>query len=228
VKPVERLAEATAPDGSVLILYRHDGDYQLRVNGVELMSTRKSQSEERLAELGCAHLVEQPEARVLIGGLGFGFTLKAALRILPPDARIVVAELVAEVIAWNRNPGYALAGDAMRDPRVEVRNADVAQVLRTSAAAFDAILLDVDNGAQSLTTKGNEELYREAGVRAAMAALRPGGRLAYWSAEKDPRFRKTLQRVGLTVDEQHVRAHESSGAFYTLLIAHRRQRPPRS
>lgn len=225
LKPVERLAEATAPDGSVLTLFRHDGAYQLRVNGVELMSTRKSHSEERLAELACAHLAGQDEAAILIGGLGFGFTLRAALRLLEPDARVVVAELVPEVIAWNRHAEYALAGEALLDRRVDLRQADVAQVLRASPATFDAIMLDVDNGAESLTTKGNDELYREAGVRMAMAALRPGGRLAYWSADRDPQFVKTLQRVGLTVDEQRVRAHATSGAFYTLLIAHKRQRP---
>ncbi len=224
MKPVERLETATAPDGSALTLYRHDGDYQLRVNGVELMSTRKSHSEERLAELACSHLAAEDAPCVLIGGLGFGFTLRAALQALPAGAKVIVAELVPEIITWNRNPQYALAGESLRDPRVEVRLADVGQELRTHPAAFDAIMLDVDNGAASLTTKGNEELYREAGVRSAMTALRPGGRLAYWSAEPDRQFVRTLQRVGLTVDEHRERAHITSGALCTLLVAYRRER----
>jgi spermidine synthase len=176
VKPTETLATATAPDGSRLMLYRHDGAYLMVVNGIELMSTRRTHSEVKLAELVCASLQGVAGASVLIGGLGFGATLVAALRLLPTDARVTVAELVGDVIAWNRNPEWALAGEALNDPRVIVLHADVAQVLRDNATAYDAIMMDVDNGAESFTTGSNKKLYGEKGIRTALAALRPGGR----------------------------------------------------
>jgi spermidine synthase len=219
MKRTERLAEATAPDGTILTLYRHDGAYGIRVGGVELMSTRRYHSEERLAELVCSSLEHSPGARVLIGGLGLGFTLRAALRVLPSDARVTVAEIVAEVIEWNRNPDYPLAGDALADPRVEIRHDDVADVLRESRGAFDAIMLDVDNGAEAMTTGGNAALYRREGVQRTAAALRPGGRLAYWSADEDPRFVTVLERAGLSVEVFRVRAHATSGGSHTLLVA---------
>lgn len=224
MKPYERLAEATAPDGTVLLLYRHDGAYLIRVNGIELMSTRRSHSEEQLAALACAPLRSRPDASVLIAGLGFGFTLKAALRLLPSDARMVVAEIVREVIEWNRNPDYPLASAALLDKRVDLRNDDVANVLRDNVAAFDAIMLDVDNGADPLTTSGNARLYDDAGIRRAMAALRPGGTLAYWSAQNDPTFVKALERAGLIVNVQRSRAHATSGGFCSLFIATQRDR----
>lgn len=219
MKPLERLAEAAAPDGTVLTLYRHDGTYAIRVGGVELMTTRRFHSEERLAELACRPLGETPGARVLIGGLGFGFTLRAALGALPEDARVVVAEIVGEIIDWNRNPAYPLAADALADPRVEIRHDDVANVLRDSRGAFDAIMLDVDNGAQALTTGANAGLYRGRGVRRAAAALRPGGVLAYWSADEDPRFADVLRAAGLEVETERVRTHATSGGRHTLLLA---------
>lgn len=222
VKKIERLGEATAPDGTVLTLYRHDRDYGIRAGGADLMSTRRVQSEEQLAELVCLPLKERSGARVLIGGLGLGFTLKAALRTLPDDARLVVAEIVGEVIEWNRNPEYGLAGAALADPRVELRHDDVANVLRERPGEFDAIMLDVDNGADALTTSGNADLYRKEGVRTAAAALRPGGRLAYWSAGDDPRFEGVLRGAGLSVETVRVRAHGTSGGAHSLLIARAR------
>jgi spermidine synthase len=219
LKRLERLGEATAPDGTVLTLYRRDGDYAISVGRVELMSTRRYHSEEQLAELTCLPLQHSRGSRVLIGGLGFGFTLKAALRALPRDARVVVAEIVPEIIAWNRNPDYPLASAALADPRVDLRHDDVVNVLRTSPGAFDAIMLDVDNGAEALTTGGNAALYRSRGVRLAAAALRPGGRLAYWSAGDDPRFAAVLRSAGLQVRTIRVRAHATSGGKHTLLLA---------
>jgi spermidine synthase len=218
MKRFERLDEATAPDGTVLTLYRRDDVYTIRVGGVDLMSTRRYHSEEQLAELVCRPLRDAAGPRVLIGGLGMGFTLKAALRSLPTDARVVVAEIVDEVIAWNRNPEYPFAGAAFDDPRVEVRHCDVADVLREARSAFDAIMLDVDNGADALTTLGNARLYRARGVRAAVAALRPGGRIAYWSADADPRFEAMMRSAGLTVEPIRVRAHVTSGGSHTLLL----------
>lgn len=222
MKPYERLAEAVAPGGSKLVLYRHDGAFILRVNGVELMSTRRSHSEAQLAELACAALQAQAGVRVLVGGLGFGFTLQAALRVLPADAQVMVVELVREVIDWNRNADYALAGAALADPRVTLVHDDVAHALREHAGSFDAIMLDVDNGAAPLTTKGNARLYLDEGIRAAAAALRPGGRLAYWSAQEDPKFVTALRRNGLDVDVQRSRAHTTSGGYSALFIAKHR------
>jgi spermidine synthase len=218
LKRYERLDEATAPDGTVLTLYRRDRDYVIRVNGVDLMSTRRYHSEEQLAEVACRPLQHAAEPHVLIGGLGFGFTLKAGLRALPQDARVVVAEIVGEIIEWNRNPDYPLAAAALADPRVELRHDDVANVLRQSRGVFDAIMLDVDNGAEALTTDGNAALYRLSGVKQAAAALRPGGRLVYWSADEDPGFAALLRRAGLTVQTIRVRAHATSGGNHTLLV----------
>lgn len=225
MKKVERLDEATAPDGTILTLYRHDGAYSIRVDGVELMSTRRHHSEDTLAELVCRPLADTTDARVLIGGLGLGFTLKAALQSLPSSATVVVAEIVAKVIEWNRNPDYSLSVDALRDPRVDIRHTDVAHVLRDSVGMFDAIMLDVDNGADALTTAGNAQLYSNAGIRMAAAALRPNGRIAYWSASEDRKFEGALQRAGLEFETIKVRAHTTSGGFYTLFIA--RVRAPR-
>jgi spermidine synthase len=221
VKRVERLGEAVAPEGSVLTLYRHDGDYAIRVDGAELMSTRRHHSEDVLAEIVCEPLRDQPQARVLIGGLGLGFTLRAALRSLGPDARVVVAEIVEEVIRWNQNPDYALAADALRDPRVDLRHDDVGKVLQAEPGGFDAIMLDVDNGAEPLTTKGNAGLYRAQGIRRAAAALRPGGRLAYWSAVDDPKFEGALRHAGLAVETTRVRAHPGLKIWHTLFVARR-------
>ena len=221
MKRIERLGEAVAPDGSVLMLTRHDGAYAIRVDGQELMSTRRHHSEDVLAELVCAPLREREGARVLIGGLGLGFTLRAALRSLAPDAEVVVAEIMEEVIRWNRNPDYALAADALADPRVDLRHDDVANVLQASPGAFDAIMLDVDNGAAAMTTEGNAVLYRAEGIRRAAAALRPGGRLAYWSAGGDPAFEKALRRAGLSVEVSRAQAHPGLKSWHTIFVATR-------
>jgi spermidine synthase len=221
MKKLERLAEARTPDGTVLALHRHDGDYVIRADGAELMSTRHHRSEDRLAELACAPLRERARARVLIGGLGFGFTLKAALRVLPDDAQVVVAELVRAVIDWNDNPDYDLARAAMHDPRVEVRHADVADVLRERTGAFDAIMLDVDNGPDPMTTARNGALYGDAGIRTSAAALRPDGLLVYWSAQDDRKFERRLRAAGLRVETARVWSHGTSGTLHTLFVAGR-------
>lgn len=225
MKPFRRRGAATAPDGTVLALFEHDGAFVIRVNGVELMSTRRHRSEDALAELACEPLRERSGAAVLIGGLGLGFTLNAALRVLPPDARVVVVEIVQAVIDWNRNPEYPLAGDALKDPRVELLHADVADVLAAQRGAFDAIMLDVDNGAAALTTSGNAHLYSAAGIQTAMAALRPVGRLAYWCADDDRVFASALRRAGLAVEVTRVSAHGASGPTHSLLVAYRSSAP---
>ncbi|MEO6443585.1 MAG: hypothetical protein ABIZ91_06455, partial [Gemmatimonadaceae bacterium] len=187
----------------------------------ELMSTRRHQSEESLADFACSHVAGQPGACVLIGGLGFGFTLRASLRLLAPDARVVVAELLKDVIEWNRNPEYALAGDALRDKRVEMRHADVMTLLRKSTSMYDAIMLDVDNGTDPLTTSGNASLYREAGIHMAADALKPGGMLAYWSATADRAFERALRHAGLQVETKQASAHAAGGPRHVLFLARR-------
>jgi spermidine synthase len=218
MKKFERLDEATAPDGTVLTLFRHDGEYVIRVGVVPLMSTRQHHSEEKIAELACSPVRETPDARVLVGGLGFGFTLSAVLRVLRADARVVVAEIVAAIIDWNGNPDYELAGPALRDERVDVRHDDVMNVMRNSVGAFDAIILDVDNGADALTTAGNAQLYGDSGIRTAVAALRPAGLLAYWSAGDDRAFVASLRRAGHTVATTRVGRHAGSRRMHTIFV----------
>lgn len=222
MKPLEQLGEARTPDGTRLVFLRHDGAYLIRADGVELMSTRRHHSEDRLAEVACAPLAGVAGARVLIGGLGLGFTLRAALRHLAADAEVVVAELVAEVIAWNANPDYPLSAVAMADPRVRVVHDDVVRVLRAHPAGFDAILLDTDNGPDGMIMTENARLYAARGIATTLAALRPGGMIAYWSVGEDPGFVGALQRAGLRVTAERVRAHATSGPWHLLYLATRR------
>lgn len=218
MKKLERLAEATAPDGTVLTLFRHDGAHYIRANGTELMSTRRHHSETALAALVCDRLRRTAGPTVLVGGLGFGFTLKAALAALGADAKVIVAELIPAVIEWNRDPRYGLDNTWLDDPRVEIRQDDVMNVLEASRGVFDGILLDVDNGAESFTTRGNRRLYDISGVATTIAALRPNGSVAYWSDRDDPAFESVLRDAGLVVDTREVRAHATSGAWHTLIV----------
>jgi spermidine synthase len=222
MKPYEKLGEARTPNGSLLALYRHDGAYLIRADGVELMSTRRHLSEDRLAEVACAPIRERPHARVLIGGLGLGFTLRAALRQLRDDAEVVVAELLAEVIEWNADPRFELSAESMRDPRVRVMHDDVVNVLRANAAGFDAIMLDTDNGPDGMLMSENARLYATRGIGDTLAALRPGGTIVYWSVGDDPKFVGALRATGLDVETLRVRAHETSGPIHTLYRATRR------
>ena len=219
MKPLERLGEAQTPNGTRITLYRHDGAYLIRADGVELMSTRRHLSEDRLAEVACEPLRERPGARVLIGGLGLGFTLRAALRQLREDAEVVVAELVPEVIEWNADPRYDLSADAMRDPRVHIVNDDVVALLRASRGGFDAIMLDTDNGPAGMLMSENRPLYASRGVALTVAALRAAGRIVYWSVGDDPRFAAALRRSGLRVESLRVRAHDTAGPMHTLYVA---------
>jgi spermidine synthase len=222
MKPLERLGEARTPNGTVIALYRHDGAYLIRADGVELMSTRRHLSEDQLAEVACAPLQEIPQVRVLIGGLGLGFTLRAALRQLRDDAEIVVAELLAEVIAWNADQRYGLSVEAMGDPRVRVVHDDVINVLRANPGAFDAIMLDTDNGPDGMLMSENARLYAMRGIEATVTALRAGGSIVYWSVGDDPRFAGALRGSGLNVSTRRVRAHDTAGPMHTLYVATRR------
>jgi spermidine synthase len=219
MKRLERLGTARTPNGTELVLYRHDGAYLIRADGVELMSTRRHLSEVRLAEVACAPIRDRPHARVLIGGLGLGFTLRAALEALRPDAQVIVAELVPEVIAWNADPAFELSADAMRDPRVRVLESDVVDVLRSEPVAFDAIMLDTDNGPSGMLMSESVRLYAAHGVADAVGALRPGGIIAYWSVGDDRRFERALRHGGLAVETLRVRAHETAGPMHTIYVA---------
>ncbi|NCY03817.1 MAG: hypothetical protein EBX36_13150, partial [Planctomycetia bacterium] len=231
MKKTTLLDQATTPDGSPLTLHEHDGAYLIRVGGVELMSTRQHHSEERLAALACAGIGPGVAgARVLVGGLGLGFTLRATLALVPADAAVVVVELVPAVIRWNRVPEYPLAADALADPRVEVIAGDVVDVIRNSrdrhATQFDAIMLDVDNGASGLTAAANSRLYSAAGLALIRAALRPRGCLAVWSAAADPAFEHRMEQGGFAVAVERARVHAGGGSLTTLFVG--RLGPPRS
>jgi len=221
--PWEYLESAAVPgNGGEIRLYRRDAEFSIRVGNRELMNSRVHASEEALAMLAMARVADRPRPRTLIGGLGMGFTLAAVLRHLGPEGRVVVAELVPAVVAWNRGPLAHLAGHPLLDARVTVREVDVAEVLRETRQAYDAILLDVDNGPEGLARKDNDWLYARPGLEAAQAALRPAGVLAVWSASPHAVFVQRLRRAGFTVDEVRVPAHESrKGRRHTIWLAAR-------
>jgi len=209
-------------NGGELRLYQRGDEFSIKVAGRgELMNSRAHGSEDALAEQTCARLAVCPEPRLLIGGLGMGFTLAAALRHLREQARVVISELVPAVVGWNRGVLGEPAGHPLRDPRVTVREGDVARLLVAGQHAYDAILLDVDNGPEGLTCAGNDWLYGMDGLNAAYAALRPRGVLAVWSGGPDTAFFQRLQKVGFEVDEVRVRAHGSKGARHILWFATR-------
>lgn len=221
--PWEFLESARVPDtGEEICLYRRGTEFSIRVGNRELMNSRIHGSEEALAELAYARIAGRPRPRILIGGLGMGFTLAAALRRLGTEGRVEVAELVPAVVAWNRGPLAALAGHPLQDARVTVREADVAQVVRAMRLAFDAILLDVDNGPEALARRENDWLYARPGLEAAHAALQPGGVLAVWSAAPDQVFARRLCRAGFAVEEVRVPARRSrKGKRHTIWLAGR-------
>ena len=204
------------PDGKTISLHEHDGSYAIRVDGATLMSTRQHASEEKIAELACAHLKGKRRSRVLIGGLGFGFTLRASLSALAADATVVVAEILAAVIAWNRIPSFHLAADGMEDPRVIVLHQDVREVIAGARRGFDSIILDVDNGPTALSTDGNSRLYDRAGLQLASTALRPAGCLALWSVAPDPAFERLMASAGFTVEVRYCRSRSNAGRRHTL------------
>lgn len=206
--------------GGVLRLYRRGAEFSIKAGNCELMNSRVHGSEDALAERACARVAGRERVRVLIGGLGMGYTLAAALRQLGADAAVVVAELVPAVVTWNRGPLAQLAGGPLNDARVQVREQDVGQVMHAECNAFDAILLDVDNGPEGLTRKANDWLYGLDGLSAAYAALRPGGVLAVWSAGPEPVFTQRLCKTGFAVEELSVRAHGGKrGAWHRIWLA---------
>jgi spermidine synthase len=205
-----------------LRLYKRGEEFSIRLDRGELMNSRRHGSEEALAELACARVADRSRPQVLIGGLGMGYTAAAALRRLGADARLMVAELVPAVVKWNRGPLADLAGRPLEDRRVTVREIDVARILREGQAIYDAILLDVDNGPQGLTRKGNDWLYSRAGLDAAFTALRFAGVLAVWSASPDRAFAQRLREAGFEVEEVQVRSRgPRKGTRQTIWLARR-------
>lgn len=208
--------------GGELCLYQRNNEFSIKIVGRgELMNSRVHGSETALAEHTCARLVDCVKPQLLIGGLGMGFTLSAALQHLGKQAHVIVAELVPAVVAWNRGPLGDCAGHPLRDPRVTVSEMDVAHMLMAGEQAYDAILLDVDNGPAGLTRKENDWLYSINGLNDAYTALRPRGVLAVWSAGPDKNFLNRLRKVGFEVDEVRVHAHGSKGARHTIWFASR-------
>jgi len=218
VKKWTTLEQVTTPDGSQLSLAEHDGTYAIRVNGRELMSSHHSHSEEQLGVVACQPLQKVKGARVLIGGLGLGFTLRAALANLGHDAQIVVAELLPEVVTWNRDARYPLSSEALADARTEVVIGDVARVIAQSDARFDAIMLDADNQTTSMNTAGNTQLYQGSGLAAVKRALKSGGTAVYWSAGEEPAFVERFKKSGFEVEVRRVRRHPSSKASHFLIV----------
>src|SRR6202158_4721280 len=210
--PWLQIDTARVPGADVeLRLMRRGAEFSMMLGQNELMNSRLRGSEEALATLACRRIEAVECPHVLIGGLGMGFTLRAALAVLGAEARIVVAELVPAVVAWARGPMKKVFGESMADPRVRVRDADVGDLIRAGGSAYDAILLDVDNGPAGLTRKANDTLYDPQGLRAARAALRPGGVLAVWSSGPDASFTRRLRRAGFAANEVRVRAHGPRG-----------------
>jgi spermidine synthase len=224
VIPWSLIDTAQVPDGGELRLMRRGAEFSIRLGHNELMNSRLGGSEEALATMACEKIRACGRPRLLIGGLGMGFTLRAALSVLGRQARIVVAELVPAVSTWARGPMAEVFGKSLTDPRVRIREADVAHLIRHAPSAYDAILLDVDNGPAGLTRKANDGLYDLEGLSAAHAALRPGGVLAVWSSRPEPDFTLRLGKSGFGVDEVRVRANGARGARHVIWIATRADR----
>jgi spermidine synthase len=223
VKPWELLGETRAPDGADVKLMRRGGEYVILANGKSLMSSRMHGSEEALATLACRRARTLAEPCVLVGGLGMGFTLRATLDLLPPDATVIVAELLPAVVDWNRGPLGTLADHPLTDRRVRIDVGDVAATLRESSGRFDAVVLDVDNGPDAFTASTNAGLYSDRGLASVRAALKAGGVLAVWSAWEDRKFEQRLRHGAFTVEVERVRARlKKGGPRHTIFLGHNR------
>ena len=222
MKPLELIGQTLTPNGIDMKLTRRANEYIILANGKSLMSSRMHGSEEALATLACRRLRTMEQPCVLVGGLGMGFTLRATLDFLPPDAMVIVAELVPAVVEWNRGPLGPLAGQPLKDRRVRVDVGDVAATLRSGPGRFDAVLLDVDNSPAAFTSSDNARLYDDRGLAAARAALKIGGVLAVWSARDDRKFEQRLRYGGFTVEVERVRARlKKGGPRHTIFLGHK-------
>jgi spermidine synthase len=221
VIPWVLLDVARTPEGDgELRLMQRGKEFSIMLGTNELMNSRLSGSEQALATLACDKIGHRAKPQILIGGLGMGFTLRAALACLPANAGVAVAELVPSVVAWARGPMAEIFGTCLEDPRVSIHEADVGRLIRSANGRYDAILLDVDNGPDGLTREANDSLYTATGLKAARAALRPGGVLAVWSSGPDSDFTARLKRGGFSIEEVKVRANGArGGARHVIWIA---------
>jgi spermidine synthase len=200
MKPERKLAETTIRSGARLMLHEHDGSYAIRLNGQTLMLSAQSASELLLGELAVANVANQPAPRVLIGGLGLGFSLRSVLAKTGPTATVHVVELIPQVVEWNREFLAAVNGKLVDDPRVTIFAADVWNVLATARDRYDALLLDIDNGPTAMVQQPNARLYSAKGIRLMLMALKPGGRAAIWSADRDQAYAVRLAKAGFRVE----------------------------
>ncbi|HLD66624.1 MAG TPA: hypothetical protein VJA19_11305 [Pseudomonas sp.] len=217
-------------EGGALCLFEYGEDFVIKIaggDGGQLMNTRMHGSEDALAAIPCKKIAGRPQPRVLIGGLGMGFTLASALLHLGANAEVAVAELVPGVVEWNRGPLGAKSGYPLLDPRTRLLQGDVAKVLQAETQAYDAIMLDVDNGPEGLTQRGNSWLYSMAGLQNCHRALRPKGILAVWSASADRQFSERVRKAGFKVEEVQVYAHGNKGTRHTIWIAEKAVKPAR-
>ncbi len=222
MKPVELIGQALSRDGTVLKLIRRSDEYVILANGKSLMSSRMHGSEEALATFACRRALALKQPRVLIGGLGMGFTLRAALDLLPRDAEVIVAEIVPAVVEWNRGPLGPLARDPLNDSRVRVEIDDVAITLASRPSQFEAVLLDVDNGPTAFAASNNAGLYDDRGIAAAYSALKMDGVLAVWSAREDRKFEQRLRHGRFAVEVEHVRGRlKKGGPSHTIFLGHK-------
>jgi spermidine synthase len=222
VKPFELLGQTVSPDGTDMKLIRRGDEYLILADGAILMSSRMHGSEEALATFACQRVRTLERSSVLIGGLGMGFTLRATLDLLSPDATVVVAELVPAVVEWSHGPLGPLAGHPLEDKRVRVERGDVALILSSRLGPFDAVLLDVDNGPAASTASSNAGLYDDRGVAAAHAALTMNGVLAVWATREDRKFVQRLRDGGFSVEVQRVRGRlKSGGPHHTIFLGHK-------
>ena len=219
MKPIEVLATAISPDGTHFELQRRDGNYVIRGDGCDLMTSYGHGSEDAMMSLACPK--PPADACVLVGGLGMGYTAAATLALMPPGGTVVVAEIMPEVVEWNRGPLGPLAENPLDDRRTELVLGDVAAVIRSSESRFDAILLDVDNSVDSFSLPGNAWLYTSEGLGAAHRALRPGGALAIWSVGTDAKFGRMLRRHGFTAVTHPVRERNKRGGHFSVLVGRR-------
>jgi spermidine synthase len=218
--PIQLLGETTTPDGSDIKLTLRTNEYVILANGKSLMSSRMHGSEEALAAFACRNLRTAERPSVLIGGLGMGFTLRAALDLLPSDAKVVVAELVPAIVEWNRGPLGPLAKHPLRDKRVKIEVGNVAVSIASRRSHYDAVLLDVDNGPAAFTTPQNSALYGDLGLASIRAALKSGGVLAIWSARDDRKFEQRLRYGGFAVEVERVRGRLAKGGpYHTIFLA---------
>ncbi len=220
MKPWIKVGEALSPDGTRLELVEHDGEYIIKADDLPLMSTRMHFSEIELARLVCNRL--KPGAKVMIGGLGLGYTLRAALDHLPKDGTAVQVELVPEVVEWNKGPLAPFADHPLDDKRSELVQGDVSKVLRQVRNEYDSIMLDVDNGPTALVNERNSWLYTDTGLQAIRSTLKNGGRVAIWSADDEPRFVSRMKRNGFRAEKHQIQAHKGKGGIRHVIFTGRK------